>query len=89
MATGKRWKREELIAAMMLYRKLPFGQLHSRNPDVIALAGKLRRSPGSVAMKLCNLASLDPKLQKRGIQGLRQASRRDVEIWQEFSGYLG
>ncbi len=89
MATGKRWKREELISTLMLYRRLTFGQLHSRNPEIIKLAGKLGRTPGSVAMKLCNFASLDPALQKRGIKGLRQASKRDGEIWSEFSGYSG
>lgn len=85
MATGKRWQREELIAALMLYRKLDFGQLHAKNPDVIRLAEKLDRTPGSVAMKLCNFASFDPKLQERGIKGLQGASKLDQEIWDEFA----
>ena len=78
-----------MIAALMLYRKLAFGQLHGRNPDVIRLAEKLDRTPGSVAMKLCNFASLDPKLMKRGVKGLQGASERDREIWGEFAGYGG
>jgi hypothetical protein len=60
MAKGRTWSRDELVVAMNLYCKLPFGQLHQRNPVIIALAEKLGRTPGSVAMKLCNLASLDP-----------------------------
>ncbi len=34
----KLWTREELILAINLYCKTPFGRLYSRNPDVISLA---------------------------------------------------
>jgi putative restriction endonuclease len=85
MAKGKIWSRDELIVAMNLYCKLPFGQLHYRNPVIIALAKKLNRTPGSVAMKLCNLASLDPVQQVRGISGLTGASAMDRAVWSEFN----
>lgn len=85
MAAGKTWSRDELIVAMNLYCKLPFGQLHHRNPVIVALAGKLGRTPGSLAMKLCNLASLDPVQQARGISGLTGASAGDRAVWQEFN----
>jgi len=65
----KRWTREELLVALNLYHKLTFGQLHFRNPAIIALAEKLGRSAGSLAMKLNNFASLDPVQQLRGIKG--------------------
>jgi len=84
MAKGRAWSRDELIVAMNLYCKLPFGQLHHRNPVIIALANKLGRTPGSVAMKLCNLASLDPVQQARGISGLSGASAGDRAVWEEF-----
>jgi len=84
MAVGKRWLRDELIIAMNLYCKLPFGKLDEKTPIIIEVANKLGRTPSSLAMKLCNLASLDPILQARGIQGLRNASKADKEIWQEF-----
>jgi len=32
------WSREELLVALNLYLKLPFGKMHSRNPEVIRLA---------------------------------------------------
>jgi predicted restriction endonuclease len=80
----KPWSRDELIVACNLYFTLPFGQMHSRNPQVIALARSLRRTPGSVAMKLVNFASLDPAHQARGVSGLSGVSRSDREIWQEF-----
>ncbi|MBD2777663.1 HNH endonuclease [Iningainema tapete] len=84
MALGKRWSRDELIIAMNLYCKLPFGQLDHRTPIIIEVSQKLGRTPSSLSMKLCNFASLDPVLQARGIQGLRGASQADREIWQEF-----
>ncbi|MBI2925427.1 MAG: HNH endonuclease [Verrucomicrobia bacterium] len=84
MAMGRSWARDELIVAMNLYCKLPFGQLHHRNPVIIALAEKLGRTPSSVAMKLCNFASLDPVQQARGISGLSGASAGDRQVWEEF-----
>jgi putative restriction endonuclease len=78
------WTREELILAINLYCKLPFGRLHSRNPEVIQLAENLGRTPGSVAFKLVNFASLDPSLQARGIKGASNTSNLDKEIWAEF-----
>jgi len=76
MAAGRRWTRDELLVSHNLYRKLPFGHLHARNPVILQVGAKLDRSPGSVAMKLCNLASLDPALRARGIRGLPGASNR-------------
>lgn len=82
---GKSWKTDEIKLAIALYCKLPFGQLHSRNPQVIALAQLLERSPGSVAMKLCNLASLDPAILESGRKGLDGASALDREVWAQFT----
>jgi putative restriction endonuclease len=85
MAAGSRWTRDELLIALNLYHKLNFGQLHGRNPVIIDLAGKFGRTPGSVAMKLVNLASLDPALKLRGIKGLQGASNLDRAVWEEFN----
>jgi len=84
MAAGTRWKRDELLVALNLYHKLTFGQLHARQPAIVAMAQKLGRGSNSVAMKLCNLASLDPALKVRGIKGLEGASALDREVWSEF-----
>ena len=78
------WQREELIAAFRLYCLLPFGRLHQRNPEIVALAEVLERSPSSVAMKLVNLASLDPAVTGTGRKGLGNASEGDRRIWREF-----
>jgi hypothetical protein len=88
MAAGKRWTRDQLLVALNLYHKLTFGQLHARQPAIVALAGKLSRTPSSVAMKLCNFASLDPALKLRGIKGLEGASSLDREVWNEFHANL-
>jgi len=80
----KLWTREELILAVNLYCKIPFGRLHSRNSDVISLANLIGRTANSVAYKLVNFASLDPSLKARGIKGASNASNLDKEIWNEF-----
>lgn len=58
--------------------------MHSRNADVIDLAELLDRTPGSVARRLGNFASLDPKLRDLGIKGLENASKLDAEVWHEY-----
>lgn len=88
MAAGRRWTRDELLVALNLYHKLTFGQLHARQSAIVALAGKLERGSNSVAMKLCNFASLDPALKLRGIKGLEGASTLDRTVWNEFHGDL-
>lgn len=79
-----RWTREELVMAMNLYCQIPFGRQHSRAPEVVELAKMIGRSPGSVAMKLNNLASIDPAERERGIKGLANASQSDRQVWAEF-----
>lgn len=80
----KLWTRDELILAINLYCKLPFGKLHSRNAEIINLASIIGRTPSSVAYKLVNFASLDPSLKQRGIKGASNASKLDKETWDEF-----
>lgn len=84
MSLRKSWTRDELIIAMNLYCKLPFGKLDRRTPIIIEVAGKLGRTPSSLAMKLNNFASLDPVQKARGIRGLSGASKADRQIWEEF-----
>ncbi len=78
------WTRDELILALNLYLKLPFGKLHSRTPEIINLAAIIDRTPSSVAMRLNNFASIDPYHQKRGIAGLSGGKRQVEPIWNEF-----
>jgi len=82
---AREWTNGELLIAMNVYCKLPFGKLTSRTPLIVQVAKKLNRTPSSLSMKLCNLASFDPSLQARGIKGLRAASRADKAMWDSFS----
>ncbi|MGH8507071.1 MAG: HNH endonuclease [Stenotrophobium sp.] len=82
------WTREHFLIALNLYCKLPFGKLHKGNPLIIEVAGKMGRTPSSLAMKLCNFASLDPVQQARGIKGLVGATRLDKEMWHSFQGQV-
>ncbi|MCC6411489.1 MAG: HNH endonuclease [Saprospiraceae bacterium] len=85
MKEGQRlWTRDELILAMNLYCKLPFGRLHNRNPEIIHLASLIDRTPSSVALKLVNFASLDPSIIESGRTGASNTSKLDKEIWSEF-----
>ncbi len=85
MPSGRPWSRDELLAAMNLYCRLPFGQLHQRNPVIVHASRAFGRTPSSLVMKLCNFASLDPAHQIRGVTGLPHVSSADREIWGEFN----
>jgi predicted restriction endonuclease len=85
----KPWSRSELIVVCSFYFTLPFGQMHARNPAIVALAKALGRTPASIAMKLVNFASLDPAHRSRGVIGLTGTSRADREIWEQFATNLG
>jgi len=78
------WSREELILAINYYCKVQFGKIHHGNPQIINLAALIGRTPNAVALKLSNFASFDPSLQARGIKGASNASKLDLEIWNEF-----
>jgi putative restriction endonuclease len=79
------WTRRELLTAFRLYCELPFGQMHSKNQHVIRLAGAIDRTPSALAMKLTNIASLDPAIFSTGRKGLTGASRSDRAMWAEMT----
>jgi len=81
---NKLWTHDELILALNLYLKLPFGKLHSGTPEIIHLATIIGRTAGSVAMRLNNFASVDPFHQQRGVIGLQGGKKQVEPIWDEF-----
>jgi len=83
MSIGERrpWTRDELILAINLYCKTPFGRIHMRNPEIIELSNMLGRTPGSVSYKLANFASIDPTIDRKGAVNV---SKLDREVWNEF-----
>lgn len=81
-STNRRlWTRSETLIAFEFYLVTPFGKFHQRNPEVIQLAQKLERTPSALAMKLCNLASLDASVPAIG---LAHASSLDKALWKEM-----
>jgi putative restriction endonuclease len=82
---GKDWTREEAILAFDLYCRIPFKKTKANNPQVIALALILQRTPASVARRLGNFGAFDPELAKRHIFGLSHTSKLDEAIWHEFN----
>lgn len=80
------WSRQELLVAFALYCRIPFGKFHQRNPDLIQFAKLLGRTPSALAMKLSNIASIDPAFTASGRSGLSGASVADKEMWKEMEG---
>ncbi|GAB4425381.1 MAG: HNH endonuclease [Anaerolineales bacterium] len=85
MTSKRNWTREELILAFNLYCKIPFGQIHIRNPKIIELAHLIGRTPSAVSWKLANFARLDPEIQARGLSGAAHGSKKEQEVWDEFN----
>jgi putative restriction endonuclease len=77
----KPWTRDELILAINLYCKTPFGRIHMRNPEIIEFSNMLGRTPGSVSYKLANFASIDPTIDRKGAINV---SKLDRQVWNEF-----
>lgn len=84
MRTTNLWSKDELILAFNLYLKLPFGKMHSRNPDIIHLANVVGRTANSIALRLVNFASIDPYHQNRGVVGMKGGAKQVQPIWDEF-----
>lgn len=85
MVARTAWTRQELLVAFSLYCRLPFGRLHYRNPEIIQCAEAIGRTPSALAMKLVNIASLDPAITSTGRRGLQAASANDRAMWAEMT----
>ena len=85
MQPRQQWTRWQLLVAFALYCRLPFGRLHRGNPEIIRFSNAIGRSPSALAMKLSNIASLDPLITSSGRVGLRNASPADREMWEEMA----
>lgn len=78
------WTKEQVKLAFHLYCQLPYGRVHGRNPEIISLAKAISRTPDAVAMKMLNIASIDPSITNTGRVALGNASALDNEVWSEF-----
>ena len=84
MSTRIVWTRQQMLVALYLYCQIPFGKMHSRNPEIIKYAELISRTPSALAMKLTNIASLDPAITSSGRRGLRNISLTDKAMWDEM-----
>ncbi|QIK40789.1 HNH endonuclease [Pontivivens nitratireducens] len=78
---GRAWVADEVEQALLLYLQTPFGRIHTRNPEIVALAAHLDRTAGSVALKMANLAAIDDTVEQRG---MGNTSKLDRAIWAKF-----
>ena len=78
------WTRDELLLAINLYAKIPFGKMDQRTKEVQELARIINRSPSAVARRLANFASMDPVHIARGILGLTNSGNLAIQVWNEF-----
>ena len=83
---GRKWTRDETILALGLYFQIPFAKISSRNQEIRKLAQLMKRSPASLSMKMDNLGRFDETLAQKGISGLKNGSKSEKEIWDEFVG---
>lgn len=85
MSARTPWTRQQLLVAFYLYTtELTFGQCHARQPLIIKYAELIGRTPNALAMKLCNIASLDPAIFNSGRKGLTGAAAADRAMWKEM-----
>ena len=82
MAAGQNWTWEETLKAFALYFVLPSGKHDKGNPEVIALANSIGRTPSAVALKLANIKANDPN--RSGV-GYSHGSKLDARVWEEFA----
>jgi len=78
------WTRNQLLVAFNLYCQMPFGKMHALNPEIVRLAKHIGRTSSALAMKLTNIASLDPAITSTGRKGLTGASAADRSMWEEM-----
>lgn len=84
MVNSGRWTREQIKLAFHLYCQIPYGRIYGSNKEIVVLAKIIGRTADAVAMKMLNIASLDPAITSTGRVGLGNASKLDREVWAEF-----
>lgn len=84
MAKKNLWTREELILALSVYFKLPFGRLNRTTPEVKELARLIGRTDNSAAIRLTNFAACDPYIINSGRKGMVAGIKVCLPIWEEF-----
>lgn len=79
------WTDDEMILALDLYFKLPFGRLNSTTPEVKKLAELIGRTNNSVALRLVNYAACDPYIRETGRTGMTSGMDKCMPYWNHFA----
>jgi hypothetical protein len=51
------WTRDQLLAALNLHHRTPFGLRHEWCPQIIEFAAQMERTPSAIAIKVNNFTS--------------------------------
>ena len=79
------WTREEILVAFYLYSQVPYSEAREDHPMIVKFSELLsRRTVGSVRAKLGNLYGTSPVAKSKGHKGLRNISKLDKIIWEEY-----
>ncbi len=81
------WTEEQIIVVLYEYCRNPFGQFSATKPFVKELGVLLGRSPGAIVRKVGNLASFDPQMKARGVEGLGHTGKLDEVVWNKYFGH--
>lgn len=81
---GTKWTYDETVIALGLYFQIPFAKVNKNTPEVVRVAKLMGRAPASLSMKIGNLGRLDPTLLSRGISGLVNGAKMEVDVWNEY-----
>ncbi len=79
------WTEKEMILALDLYFRLPFGRLNSSTPEVKELAVLIGRTNNSVALRLVNYAACDPYIINSGRKGMPAGKKTCMPYWERFA----
>lgn len=81
------WTEEQITVVLYEYCRRPFGQFSGTKPFVVELGKLVHRTPAAIVRKVCNLASLDPRMKARGVDGLGHTSKLDEVVWNRYFGH--
>lgn len=79
------WTKDEMILALDLYYKLPFGKLSKNTSEVKELATLIGRTPSSVALRLTNYAACDPYIINSGRKGMVSGIGKCKPFWDYYA----
>ena len=81
------WTEEQITIVLYEYCRNPFGQFSATKKFVQELGKLLSRTPAAIVRKVGNLASFDPQMKARGVEGLGHTGKLDEVVWNKYFGH--